>query len=109
MMIKLNSLILKNEGEVEKKMTKFFNLDNRKKLQLLLLDGFSLTVIQKTLNITRSVLYTEIKKGLTDEEYKNRRYVKYNLTRAIIADIEKFVGEDSWNFVKEACYEKRDI
>ena len=53
-------------------MNKFFTLDNRNKLQFLLSDGFSLTVIQNTLNITRSVLYTEIKKGLTAEEYKNR-------------------------------------
>ena len=90
-------------------MNKFFNLDNRNKLQFLLSDGFSLTVIQNTLNITRSVLYTEIKKGLTAEEYKNRRYVKYNPIRAIIADIEKAVGKDSWDIVKEAIYEKRDL
>jgi hypothetical protein len=90
-------------------MNKFFTLDNRNKLQFLLSDGFSLTVIQNTLNITRSVLYTEIKKGLTAEEYKNRRYVKYNPIRAIIADIEKTVGKDSWDIVKEAIYEKRDL
>jgi hypothetical protein len=90
-------------------MNKFFTLDNRNKLQFLLSDGFSLTVIQNTLNITRSVLYTEIKKGLTAEEYKNRRYVKYNPIRAIIADIEKAVGKDSWDIVKEAIYEKRDL
>ena len=90
-------------------MNKFFTLDNRNKLQFLLSDGFSLTVIQNTLNITRRVLYTEIKKGLTAEEYKNRRYVKYNPIRAIIADIEKAVGKDSWDIVKEAIYEKRDL
>jgi predicted DNA-binding protein YlxM (UPF0122 family) len=90
-------------------MNKFFTLDNRNKLQFLLSDGFSLTVIQNTLNITRSVLYTEIKKGLTAEEYKNRRYVKYNPIRAIIADIEIAVGKDSWDIVKEAIYEKRDL
>lgn len=90
-------------------MNKFFTLDNRNKLQFLLSDGFSLTVIQNTLNITRSVLYTEIKKGLTAEEYKNRRYVKYNPIRAIIADIEKAVGKDSWDIVKEDIYEKRDL
>ena len=90
-------------------MNKFFTLDNRNKLQFLLSDGFSLTVIQNTLNITRSVLYTEIKKGLTAEEYKNRRYVKYNPIRAIIADIKIAVGKDSWDIVKEAIYEKRDL
>ena len=90
-------------------MNKFFTLDNRNKLQFLLSDGFSLTVIQNTLNITRSVLYTEIKRGLTAEEYKNRRYVKYNPIRAIIADIEIAVGKDSWDIAKEAIYEKRDL
>ena len=55
------------------------------------------------------MLYTEIKKGLTAEEYKNRRYVKYNPIRAIIADIEKTVGKDSWDIVKEVIYEKRDL
>ena len=55
-------------------MNKFFDLDNRKKLEFLLSDGFSLTIIQKKLDVTRSILYTEIKKGLTAEEYKNRRY-----------------------------------
>lgn len=90
-------------------MNKYFDLDNRKKLQFLLSDGFSLTIIQNQLEITRSVLYTELKKGLTDDEYKNRQYVKYNPIRAIIADIEKAVGKDSWDIVKEAIYEKRDL
>lgn len=87
-------------------MNKFFDLDNRKKLEFLLSDGFSLTVIQNTLNVTRSVLYTEIKKGLTAEEYQNRQYVKYNPIRAIIADIEIAIGKDSWNEVKSS-YSKR--
>lgn len=90
-------------------MNKFFNLDNRKKLQFLLSDGFSLTIIQKKLNVTRSILYTELMRGLTAEEYKNRQYVKYNLIRAIITDIEIAVGKDSWDIVKEAIYEKRDL
>ena len=90
-------------------MNKFFNLDNRKKLQFLLSDGFSLTIIQKKLDVTRSILYTELMRGLTAEEYKNRQYVKYNLIRAIIADIEKAVGKDGWDIVKEAIYEKRDL
>ena len=48
-------------------------------------------------------------RGLTAEEYKNRQYVKYNLIRAIITDIEIAVGKDSWDIVKEAIYEKRDL
>jgi len=87
-------------------MNKFFDLDNRKKLEFLLSDGFSLTIIQKKLDVTRSVLYTEIKKGLTAKEYQNRQYVKYNPIRAIIADIEIAVGNDSWNEVKNS-YSKR--
>ena len=90
-------------------MNKFFNLDNRRKLQFLLSDGFSLTIIQKKLDVTRSILYTELMRGLTAEEYKNRQYVKYNLIRAIITDIEIAVGKDSWDIVKEAIYEKRDL
>lgn len=90
-------------------MNKFFNLDNRKKLQFLLSDGFSLTIIQKKLDVTRSILYTELMRGLTAEEYKNRQYVKYNPIRAIITDIEIAVGKDSWDIVKEAIYEKRDL
>ena len=90
-------------------MNKFFDLDNRKKLQFLLSDGFSLTIIQKKLDVTRSILYTELKRGLTAEEYKNRQYVKYNPIRAITADIEKAVGKDSWDIVKETIYEKRAL
>ena len=90
-------------------MNKFFNLDNRKKLQFLLSDGFSLTIIQKKLDVTRSILYTELMRGLTAEEYKNRQYVKYSPVKAIVSEIKKYVGEDSWNLVKEACYEKRDL
>ena len=90
-------------------MNKFFDLDNRKKLQFLLSDGFSLTIIQKKLDITRSILYTELKRGLTAEEYKNRQYVKYSPVKAIVSEIKKSVGEDSWNLVKEACYEKRNL
>lgn len=88
-------------------MNKFFDLENRKKLEFLLSDGFSLTIIQKKLDVTRSMLYTEIKKGLTAEEYKYRRYVKYNPIRAIIADIEKAVGEESWNEVKTSYLKRK--
>ena len=88
-------------------MNKFFDLDNRKKLEFLLSDGFSLTIIQKKLDVTRSMLYTEIKKGLTAEEYKYRRYVKYNPIRAIIADIEIAVGKDSWNEVKKLLFKEK--
>ena len=70
-------------------MNKFFDLDNREKLQFLLSDGFSLTIIQKKLNIIQ--------------------YVKYSPVKAIVSEIKKYVGEDSWNLVKEACYEKRDL
>ena len=83
-------------------MNKFFDLDNRKKLEFLLSDGFSLTIIQKKLDVTRSVLYTEIKKGLTAKEYQNRQYVKYNPIRAIIADIDIAIGNDSWYEVKNS-------
>lgn len=88
-------------------MNKFFDLDNRKKLEFLLSDGFSLTIIQKKLDVTRSMLYTEIKKGLTAEEYKYRRYVKYNPIRAIIADIEIAIGKDSWNEVKKLLFKEK--
>lgn len=38
-------------------MNKFFDLDNRKKLQFLLSDGFSLTIIQKIRHYKKHTLY----------------------------------------------------
>ncbi|MDY6037470.1 MAG: hypothetical protein SPI74_00500 [Eubacterium sp.] len=82
-------------------MNKYFSLENRKKLKFLLGEGFSITLIQKKLSITRTSMYTELKKGLTEDEYTNRQYVKYDYIRAIEKDVEKYIGAESLKELKE--------
>ncbi len=82
-------------------MAKFFILENREKLQWLLGEGYSLQIIYNKLGISKTALYTELAKGLTEEEYVNKQYIKYNAAKAIENEIVKLMGEDSLRKLKE--------
>lgn len=79
----------------------FFNLENRKRLEFLLKEGFSVKDICEQFGITRASIYTELKKGLNEEEYKRKQYIKYTPLKAIESEIGIYIGKDALVYIKE--------
>lgn len=79
----------------------FFTLENRRRLEFLLKEGFSVTDICNQFGITRASIYTELKKGLSEEEYKRKQYIKYTPIEAIESEIKTYIGKDALACIKE--------
>ncbi len=55
-----------------------FNYENRRKLELYMQKKVTVTRIAKVLNISRASIYNELKKGLSEEDLKSRKYSNYS-------------------------------
>ena len=71
-----------------------WNMIDRGMLSKSLLEGFSLVQIEEEIGISRFQIKSEIKRGLTEDEYKERRYVKYNPERSVYQTALQAIGED---------------
>ncbi len=71
-----------------------FTLKKRQQIEVYLKEGYMLKDISKMCDISLSTLLNEIKKGLTPDEYKSKRYVKYNHIRAIASLITIRIGTE---------------
>lgn len=62
----------------------------RRALETMLKDAFPVSRISEELGLSRQTLYSEIKKGVTTEEYKNRQYGKYTVKKSIDTQLEAY-------------------
>ena len=46
-------------------------------------------------------LLKELKRGLSEEEYRERRYIKYLPVKALKTEITELFGEDVIEYIKE--------
>ena len=85
------------------KQTKW-NLDMRLVLQNLLRQDYTLTKIRDMWqeadapynSISLPLLSTEVRKGLTEDEIKERRFARYDITRVY----ESIIGKDAIDYIK---------
>ena len=80
---------------------KFFTLEKRQELEFLLQEGCRVREISKKFGICTATLYTELKKGMTEEDYEKGRYIKYSVGRAIKKDVEQHLGEEELKLLQE--------
>ncbi|MDD6920501.1 MAG: hypothetical protein PUI85_04745 [Eubacteriales bacterium] len=82
----------------------FWTLEQREDLSFFLKEGYSVnqiakiykeTEVRKTVSVP--FLLKEIKKGLTEDEYENARYVKYRPLRALVHDYQNLFGEETFS------------
>lgn len=59
-----------------------WNIELREELKFLIEQGFTIKKIMEDLDMSYPTLNSEIKRGLTKEEYKNKQYLRYNIVRA---------------------------
>lgn len=73
-----------------KTKTFMWDMPLREALETMLKDGFPISRISKELGITKPTIYAEVKRGVTDEEYKNHQYSKYTARKSVNQQMAAF-------------------
>ena len=79
-----------------------WTLETRKMLKELTMEGYTKQEIQEITGWTYFYLTNELKRGLSISEYKSKKYLKYDINRAMLKEFEEnFDEEDTRLIVKE--------
>lgn len=78
-----------------------WDTDLRMQLKYMLSEGIMQKEIIKDFDISRDTLKSELKRGLTAEEFAEKRYLKYLPVRAIVTEIKELFGDDVFNYIFE--------
>lgn len=82
-------------------MHRIWTIKMREQLKFVLGEGLLPTHIVKDFNISRPALLKELKRGLTEDEYNEKRYIKYLPVRALKAEINEVFGENVLEYIKD--------
>ena len=77
-----------------------WGLVKRKKLKLLIDEGYNAKHISEILDISYQAILNEIKRGTTADEYREKRWVKYSVERAAYTEVKDLFGDDVLKIVK---------
>lgn len=89
-------------------MNRIWTIQMREQLKFVLSEGLLPTHIVKDFNISRPTLLKELKRGLTEDEYIEKRYIKYLPVRALKEEINEVFGEDVLSYIKSNELEIED-
>lgn len=79
---------------------RFRKVEEKIEILSLLQEGYSPKKISELLEVNFSLLLKEIKNGLTDEENKDKRYVKYSPKRSLVLDIANNFGMSAIDYLE---------
>lgn len=82
-------------------MKRIWSIEMREQLKFVLGEGLLPAHIIKDFGISRVTLLKELKRGLSEEEYRERRYIKYLPVKALKTEITELFGEDVIEYIKE--------
>ncbi|MCI9640437.1 helix-turn-helix domain-containing protein [Ihubacter sp. mB4P-1] len=71
---------------------KVWDQKKRNELENLLKDGYPISKIGNMLGISYATIYKELRTVLTEEEYRNRQFVKYSAEAGIEHAVAKVMG-----------------
>ena len=77
-----------------------WEMERRKQLQLLLEQGYTVGRVSEILGLARPTIFAEIKRGTTVDEYREKRFVKYSIERAICAEVAQYFGKEAIDVIK---------
>ena len=89
-------------------MNRIWTIQMREQLKFVLSEGLLPTHIVKDFNISRPTLLKELKRELTEDEYIEKRYIKYLPVRALKEEINEVFGEDVLSYIKSNELEIED-
>lgn len=76
-----------------------WSIKDRKRLQVLCREGFTIAKILEIFEVSRVVINKELQRGLTEEEWSERRYVKYSIKKAILSEAKEKLGEEKFEYL----------
>lgn len=76
-----------------------WSIKDRKRLQVLCREGFTIAKILEIFEVSRVVINKELQRGLTEEEWSERRYVKYSIKKAIISEAKEKLGKEKFDYL----------
>ena len=85
-----------------------WNYSMRNQLQLLLEEGFTLRRIADSFGVSYTNLKKELSRGLSEEEFKEKRYIKYSLEEAVMKEFKNTFDEESREIIYKARGKKDD-
>ena len=68
--------------------------ESRSQLEEILSQGYTLLQVADKIGKSYGTVRTEVKRGCTEEEYREKRYTQYKATRATLAELFEDVPED---------------
>ncbi|MDY2959998.1 MAG: hypothetical protein SOR72_04285 [Hornefia sp.] len=84
---------------------KIWTKEERERFKDVVSEGYGISKIEELTGLSKYTIRTEIKRGTTEEEYKNQQYVKYSVRRAILTEARELMGS-SIDLVLENDYEE---
>lgn len=84
---------------------KIWTKEERERFKDIVSEGYGISKIEELTGLSKYIIRTEIKRGITEEEYKNQQYVKYSVRRAILTEARELMG-NSIDVVLENDYEE---
>lgn len=87
-----------------------WNRESRKQLENLLSEGYSIQQCAETLNRAIATVRTEIQRGCAEDEFDEKRYIKYKATRAELREIfDGYTEDEIRSALKEMQKEARSL
>lgn len=71
-----------------------WTLEKRQQLEHLLAEGFNVTQIKELVGGSQPTILKEIKRGVSEEEYDQKRFVKYSFIQAIYKEVLENIGKE---------------
>lgn len=85
---------------------KVWTLETRRHLEHLLSEGFSVNQIRELIGGATVTILKEIKRGVSEKEYDQKRFVKYSVEQAIINEVLETLGKEQFDVLVEAIKEQ---
>ncbi len=71
-----------------------WTLEKRQQLEHLLAEGFNVNQVRELVGGSASTILKEIKRGVSEEEYNQKRFVKYSFKQAIYKEVLENIGKE---------------
>lgn len=78
-----------------------FNLEKRQIFSEVVKQGYKVDDIAFQIGMTSMSVRNELKKGLSQSDYIDRRYIQYDIGKAIEQEIISKIGDDGYEFFKD--------
>ena len=71
-----------------------WTLEKRQQLEHLLAEEFNVNQVRELVGGSASTILKEIKRGVSEEEYNQKRFVKYSFKQAIYKEVLENIGKE---------------